>query len=180
MATDSVPIDTSSIVRVEVQDGTTALNWHRFSQSLTGVLRSTIIGSVNLHSIVFAEPDGLEPKPPPLLGLEPPPPPPHPDEAPHPPELPRLVSDNTTNASRLTTYAEEVATHMQLVDTHKAALAAHTLAADLHAKYAANKTDFNTHHAAWCIADTRAIGLINSCIPTSLQSKLDANSSAVL
>ncbi|CAI7786605.1 unnamed protein product [Closterium sp. NIES-53] len=155
--------------------------------SLTGVLRSTIIGGVNLHSIVFAEPDGLEPKPPPLLGLEPPPPPPHPGEAPRPPDLPRLVSDNTTNASRLTTYAEKVATHTRLVDTHKAALAAHTLAAAHHAKYAADKTsytsqltDFNTRHAAWCIADTRAIGLINSCIPTSLQSELDATSSAVL
>ncbi|CAI7851533.1 unnamed protein product [Closterium sp. NIES-54] len=187
MATDSVPIDTGSIVRLEVQDGTTALNWHHFSQSLTGVLRSTIIGGVNLHSVVFAELDGLEPKPPPLLGLEPPPPPPHPGEAPRSPDLPRLVSDNTINASRLTTYAEEVATHTRLVDTHKAALAGHTLAAALHAKYAADKTsytsqltDFNTRHAAWCIADTRAIGLINSYIPTSLQSELDVTSSAVL
>ncbi|CAI7776081.1 unnamed protein product [Closterium sp. NIES-53] len=187
MATDSVPIDTGSIVRLEVQDGITALNWYRFSQSLTGVLRSTIIGGVNLHYVVFAEPDGLEPKPPPLLGLEPPPPPPHPGEAPRPPDLPRLVSDNTTNALRLTTCVEEVATHTRLVDTHKAALAAHTSAAALHAKYAADKTsytsqltDFNTRHTAWCIADTRAIGLINSCIPTSLQSELDATSSAVL
>ncbi|CAI7883178.1 unnamed protein product [Closterium sp. NIES-53] len=144
MATDSVPIDTGSIVRLEVQDGTTALNWHRFSQSLTGVLRFTIIGGVNLHSVVFAEPDGLEPKPPPLLGLEPPPPPPHPGEAPRPPDLPRLVSDNTTNASRLTTYAEEVATHTRLVDTHKAALAAHTSAAALHAKYAADRTSYTS------------------------------------
>ncbi|CAI7783873.1 unnamed protein product [Closterium sp. NIES-53] len=187
MATKSVPIDTGSIVRLEVQDGTIALNWHRFSQSLAGVLHSTIIGSVNLHSVDFAEPDGLEPKPPPLLGLEPPPPPPHPGEAPHPPDLPRLVSDNTTNASHLTTYAEEVVTHTRLVDTHKTALAAHTLTAALHAKYAADKTsytfeltDFNTRHAARCIADTRAIGLINTCIPTSLQSELDATSSAIL
>ncbi|CAI7799975.1 unnamed protein product [Closterium sp. NIES-53] len=187
MATDSVPIDTGSIVRLEVQDGTTALNWHHFSQSLTGVLCSTIIGGVNLHSVVFAKPDGLEPKPPPLLGLEPPPPPPHPGEAPRPPDLPRLVFDSTTNASRLTTYVEEVATHTRLVDTHKAALAAHTLAAALHVKYVADKpsytsqlTDFNTRHAAWCLADTRAIGLINSCILTSLQSELDATSSAVL
>ncbi|CAI7848663.1 unnamed protein product [Closterium sp. NIES-54] len=73
------------------------------------------------------------------------------------------------------------------MDTHKAALAAHTSAAALHAKYAADTTsytfqltDFNTRHAAWCIDDTRAIGLINSCIPTSLQSELDATSSAVL
>ncbi|CAI7777239.1 unnamed protein product [Closterium sp. NIES-53] len=139
MATDSVPIDTGSIVRLEVQDGTTALKWHRFSQSLTGVLRSTIVGGFNLYSIVFAEPDGLGPTPPPLPGLEPPPPPPHPGKAPRPPDLPRLVSDNTTNASCLTTYVEEVATHTRLVDTHKAALAAHTTAADLQAQYAAGR-----------------------------------------
>ncbi|CAI7906771.1 unnamed protein product [Closterium sp. NIES-54] len=152
-----------------------------------GVLRSTIIGGVNLHFVVFAKPDGLEPKPPPLLSLEPPPPPPHPGEAPRPPDLPLLVCDNTTNASHFTTYVEEVATHTRLVDTHKAALAAHTLAAALHAKYAADKTsytsqltDFNARHAAWCIADTRAIGLINSCVPTLLKRELDATSSAVL
>ncbi|CAI5499031.1 unnamed protein product [Closterium sp. Naga37s-1] len=59
-------------------------------------------------------------------------------QPPRPPDLPRLVSDNTTNASRLTTYAEEVATHTRLVDTHKAALAAHTTAAALQAQPAAS------------------------------------------
>ncbi|CAI7899462.1 unnamed protein product [Closterium sp. NIES-54] len=176
MADEPSSLELASIDKLELLNGTTAVNWVSFEESLFTYLGSVRVGDYCLLDVVLETSHGLPPTPPPLPGSSPPDAPPLPTEpAPQAPILGAWEDDPDRWARTLNKYNKERDDYVIKGRAHAAAVAAHEAAtaklAEFKAISEAYSTNLRKHHsdiAAWRIADRRALTVIFSCVPSSL------------
>ncbi|CAI5991518.1 unnamed protein product [Closterium sp. NIES-64] len=163
MADQSTSLELASIDKLELLNGTTAVNWVSFEESLF-----TYLGSVRAPPPPDAPPLPTEPAPQaPILGA---------------------WEDNPDRWARtLNKYNKERDDYVIKSRAHEAAIADHEAAtaklAEFKAASEAYSTQLRKHHsdtAAWRIADRRALTIIFSCVPSSLKRDLRPPSSPSL
>ncbi|CAI7841102.1 unnamed protein product, partial [Closterium sp. NIES-54] len=188
MADEPSSLELASIDKLELLNGTTAVNWVSFEESLFTYLGSVRVGDYCLLDVVLETPHGLPPTPPLLPGSSPPDAPPLPTEpAPQAPILKAWEDDPDRWARTLNKYNKERDDYVIKGRAHAAAVAAHEAAtaklAEFKAISEAYSTNLRKHHsdtAAWRIADRRALTVIFSCVPSSLKRDLRPPSSPSL
>ncbi|CAI5995703.1 unnamed protein product [Closterium sp. NIES-65] len=188
MADEPSSLELASIDKLELLNGTTAVNWVSFEESLFTYLGSVRVGDYCLLDVVLETPHGLPPTPPPIPGSSPPNAPPLPTEpAPQAPILGAWEDDPDRWARTLNKYNKERDDYGIKGRAHAAAVAAHEAATAKLAGFKAISEAYSTnlckHHsdiAAWRIADRRALTVIFSCVPSSLKRDLRPPSSPAL
>ncbi|CAI5972365.1 unnamed protein product [Closterium sp. NIES-64] len=188
MADESTSLELASIDKLELLNGTTAVNWVSFEESLFTYLGSVRVGDYCLLDVVLETPNGLPPTPPPLPGPSPPDAPPLPTEpTPQAPILGAWEDDPDRWARTLNKYNKERDDYVIKSRAHAAAIAGHEAAAAKLAEFKAAFEEYyaklRKHHsdlAAWRIANRRALTIIFSCVPSSLKRDLRPPSSPSL
>ncbi|CAI5496419.1 unnamed protein product [Closterium sp. Naga37s-1] len=188
MADESTSLELASIDKLELLNGTTAVSWVSFEESLFTYLGSVRVGDYCLLDVVLETPNGLPPTPPPLPGSSPLDAPPLPTEpAPQAPILGAWEDDPDRWARTLNKYNKERDDYVIKSRAHAAAIADHEAATAKLAEFKAASEEYSAklrkHHsdtAAWRIADRRALTIIFSCVPSSLKRDLRPPSSPSL